>query len=60
MKSLVLFAFQQVENSKAYNLGYEVGYFVGSNFMEVVLSAVIILLAILYLIFFRKRKNNLG
>jgi hypothetical protein len=60
MKSLVIFAFQEMENSKAFQLGYEVGYFVGSNFWEVVTAAVVMLAAILYLLFFRKRKKNMS
>ncbi|WP_324720115.1 hypothetical protein [Salinimicrobium sp. HB62] len=60
MKALLIFAFQEMENSKAFQLGYEVGYFMGSNFWEVVSAAVIVLAAILYLAFFRKRKNNIG
>lgn len=55
-----LFSFQQVENSKAYQMGYEVGFFVGSNALEVALTAVVLLVAILYLLFFRKRRNNPG
>lgn len=60
MNALTIFAFQGIENSKAYQVGYEIGYFVGSNFWEVVTAAVIILAAILYLLFFRKRKKNIS
>lgn len=52
--------FQQMEDNKAYQVGYEIGYFVGSNFWEVVSAAVLILAGILYFTFFRKRKNKLG
>jgi len=49
--------FQEIEKSKAFQVGYEVGYFVGSNFWEVVTAAVVILAVILYLAFFRKKKS---
>ena len=58
MKPLVIVAFQKIEDNKAYQIGYEVGHFVGSNFLEVVLTAVVLLAAILYLLFFRKRKKK--
>lgn len=60
MNALTLFAVQDIENSKAFQVGYEVGYFVGSNFWEVVTAAVLILAAFLYLLFFRKRKRNMS
>lgn len=49
--------FQEIEKTKAFQVGYEVGYFVGSNFWEVVTTAVVILAVILYLAFFRKKKS---
>lgn len=58
--TLLIFAFQEMEKTKAYKLGYEVGYFFGSNFWEVVIAAVLILIAILYFAFFRKTKKNVG
>lgn len=60
MNTLSFFAFQGIENTQGYKVGYEVGYFMGSNFWEVVTTAVVILAAILYLAFFRKRKRNLS
>lgn len=52
---------QELEKSKAYRVGYEVGYFVGSNFWEVVTGAVLVLAVILYFVFFRKSgKKKLG
>ncbi|WP_029038056.1 hypothetical protein [Salinimicrobium xinjiangense] len=51
---------QGIESNKAYQVGYEIGYFVGSNFWEVVIAAVLILAAILYFAFFRKRKKGLN
>lgn len=58
MYSLLILAFQEAEQSPAYNLGYELGYFVGSNFWTFISIAVVFLAAILYLAFFRKRKKN--
>ncbi len=58
MKALLILAAQEAEQSKAYKIGYEVGYFIGSNFWTVVTIAVVLLAAILYLAFFRKRKNR--
>ncbi len=60
MYSLAIFAIQEIEKSKAYQVGYEVGYFVGSNFWEVVTGAIVILAVILYLAFFRKNKRELS
>lgn len=60
METLSILAFQEMGKSKAFQVGYEVGYFIGSNFWEVVIAAVFMLAAILYLAFFRKRKNNIG
>ena len=60
MNAALIFAFQEMENSKAFQVGYEVGYFVGSNFWEVVTAAVVMLAAILYLLFFRKRRKNMS
>lgn len=54
MNSFILFLSQEIEKSKAYSIGYEVGYFVGSNFWEVVTGAVLLLAAIIYFVFFRK------
>lgn len=59
MSAAIIFAFQEMENSKTLQLGYEVGYFVGSNFWEVVTAAVVILAAILYLLYFRRRNKNI-
>ena len=58
MYSLFFLAVQELENSPAYKVGYEVGYFVGSNFWTFISIAVVFLAAILYLAFFRKRKKN--
>lgn len=58
MKSVIIAAAQGIEQSKAYKVGYEIGYFVGSNFWEVVITAIVILAVILYLTFFRKRKKS--
>ena len=60
MNAALMFAFQEMENSGAFQLGYEVGYFVGSNFWEVVTAAVVMLAAILYLLYFRKRNKKTG
>lgn len=49
---------QKMEETKSYKLGYEVGQFIGSNFWEVVIVAVVILAAILYLAFFRRKKDR--
>ena len=57
---MIILVAQGIEQSKAYRVGYEIGYFVGSNFWEVVIATVLILLTILYLSFFRKRKKNSG
>lgn len=57
MNFLTIFIIQELEQSKAFKFGYEIGYFVGSNFWEVVTAAVVILAAILYFTFFRKKKN---
>lgn len=58
METIIFPAAQEIEQSTAYKVGYEVGYFVGSNFWEVVIAAVLILFAILYFAFFRKRKKE--
>ncbi|NJY61376.1 hypothetical protein HC174_01210 [Salinimicrobium sp. CDJ15-81-2] len=61
MHSLLILAAQEAEQSQAYKIGYELGYFVGSNFWTIITVAVVLLAAILYLAFFRrKRKNNWG
>ena len=60
MNTVHFIALQEMENSRAYKLGYEVGYFIGSNFWEVVITALVILASILYFAFFRKRKKNIG
>lgn len=57
---LTIIAIQEIEETKAFKVGYEVGYFVGSNFWEVVTAAVVILAVVLYLLFFRKKKRNLS
>lgn len=57
MELINVMLFQEIEKSKAFQVGYEVGYFVGSNFWEVVTAAVVILAVILYLAFFRKNKS---
>lgn len=54
MSSIILLLSQEIEKTKAYSIGYEVGYFVGSNFWEVVTGAVLLLAAIIYFVFFRK------
>ncbi len=58
MYSLFILAAQEAEQSKAYKIGYELGYFVGSNFWTVVSVAVVLLSAILYFAFFRRKKKN--
>lgn len=58
MHTLLILAAQGIEQSKAYKVGYEIGYFVGSNFWTVVSVAVVLLVAILYLTFFRKKTKN--
>lgn len=58
MHSLFILAAQEAEQSKAYKIGYELGYFVGSNFWTIITVAVVLLAAILYLAFFRRRKKN--
>ena len=60
MNTVLFIALQEMENSKAYKIGYELGYFIGSNFWEVVITALVTLVSILYLAFFRKRKKNIG
>lgn len=60
MNSLAIFAIQEAEKSKASKLGYEIGYFVGSNFWEVVIFAVVLLVAILFLLFYRKSDRNMS
>ena len=57
MELINVMLFQEIEKSKAFQVGYEVGYFVGSNSWEVVTAAVVILAVILYLAFFRKKKS---
>lgn len=54
MNSVIIPLVQEIEQSKAYQFGYEVGYFVGSNFWPVVTVAILLLGAILYFVFFRK------
>ncbi len=58
MNTMIITLVQELEKSKAYKVGYEVGYFVGSNFWEVVTVAVVLLVAILYFAFFRKSGNK--
>jgi hypothetical protein len=58
MKAILILWSQGIEESKAFKVGYEIGYFVGSNFWEVVIAAVLILAAILYFSFFRKKKKT--
>ena len=58
MHSLFILAAQEVEQSTAYKIGYELGYFVGSNFWTVITIGVVLLSAILYLVFFRRKKKN--
>lgn len=58
MHSLLILAAREVEQNKAYNIGYELGYFLGSNFWTIITVAVVFLAAILYLAFFRRRKRN--
>ena len=60
MNTLTIFAFQEMEKSKAYQVGYKIGFFVGSNFWEVIITAVLILAVSLYLLFYRKRKKNIS
>lgn len=60
MNTLTTFAFQEMEKIKAYQVGYEIGFFVGSNFWEVIIAAVLILAVSLYLLFYRKRKKNMS
>lgn len=57
MEVLRIVLFQEIEKTKAFQVSYEIGYFVGSNFWEVVTAAVVILAVILYLAFFRKKKS---
>ncbi|WP_423817816.1 hypothetical protein V5739_08455 [Salinimicrobium sp. TIG7-5_MAKvit] len=57
MELMNVVLFQEIEKTKAFQVGYEIGYFVGSNFWEVVTAAVVILAVILYLAFFRKKKS---
>ncbi len=59
MKLLIIPLVEGIEQSKAFQVGYEIGYFVGSHFWEVVISAILILIIIFYLAFFRKRKKTL-
>ncbi|WP_029033108.1 hypothetical protein [Salinimicrobium terrae] len=54
----LILAAQEVGKSKAGEIAYNLGYFVGSNFWTIVSVAVVLLAAILYLIFFRSRKRN--
>lgn len=49
---------QEMEQSKAYQIGYEVGYLVGSNFWEVLIAAILILATLLYLTIFRKKRKG--
>jgi hypothetical protein len=45
------------EGGKAYDLGYEIGYFVGDNFY-LLLAIVLISLAIFLIMLFRKNKKR--
>lgn len=58
MSPIILLLSQEIEKTKAYSIGYEVGFFVGSHFWEVVIAAVLILVAILYFAFFRNRSKG--
>lgn len=59
MKSLALIqTSEETPGDVAYNVGYEIGYFVGSNLYEIAAVAFLVLIAILYFAFFRKKKNR--
>lgn len=60
MTSIVLFqAREEASNNAIYRAGYEVGYFIGSNFYAVMAVAVLVLMTILYFAFFRRRKKEI-
>lgn len=56
MNTTLIILAQGIEKSKSYQFGYEIGYFVGSHFWEVVITFVLIVAVLLYLSFFRKKK----
>lgn len=61
MHSLFILAAQEAEENKIGKMAYDLGFFVGSNLWTIITVAVILLAAILYLAFFRrKKKNNWG
>lgn len=55
---MIILVVQEMEQSKAYQFGYELGYFVGSNFWEVLTAAILILAALLYLTIYRKKRKG--
>ena len=58
MLNLMIPLVQQAESSKPSKIAYELGYFLGSNILEVLVIALIILGLILYFAFFRKSHRH--
>ena len=58
MTSLMIPLAQELEKGKAYKFGYEIGYFIGSNFWEIMIIAAIVLGLIFYFVFFRKGQRK--
>lgn len=59
MLSVFHFAIQERSRGTIGEIAYSLGYFVGSNFWEVVIIAVTLLLAILYFAFFGNSRRKL-
>lgn len=59
MKSLLIQATDEASKGAAYKIGYEIGFFVGSHFYETAAVAILITGVIIYLSFFRKKKDKL-
>ena len=58
MLKLMIPLVQQAESSKPYEIAYNLGYFIGSNILEILVIALIILGLILYFAFFRKSQRS--
>ena len=55
----ILFNFIQAQKDKAYDFGYEVGFFIGQNLILIVVISFLLLAGILYYIFRAQKKRKL-